>query len=280
MRTIASVVIPAHNEQRTVVRCLDSLLRGVWEDELEIVVACNGCTDDTAEHARTAAPSAKVLELPLPGKDAAMRAGDKVATAFPRLHLDADVVLDGAGVRELVAAVGDGALAAAPRRVLVSEGCSWPVRWYYDVWERLPQVRDGLFGRGVVALSEEAQRRLDALPSLLSDDLAASEAFAPHERRVVDAAVVRVHPPRHLADLVRRRIRVVTGNAQADAVGARTSAAVTTWPTLLSVVARRPQLLPKLPVFLAVTAVGRLLARRAIAAGDFSTWQRDESSRG
>src|SRR5262245_58336894 len=51
-RFMASVVIPAHNEARVIERGLSSLLEGARPGELEIVVVCNGCTDDTAARAR------------------------------------------------------------------------------------------------------------------------------------------------------------------------------------------------------------------------------------
>jgi hypothetical protein len=35
----------------------------------------------------------------------------------------------------------------------------------------------------------------------------------------------------------------------------------------------------RLPVFIGVGFLSRLLARRAVRAGDFQTWLRDESSR-
>ena len=41
---------------------------------------------------------------------------------------------------------------------------SWSVRWYYDVWTQLPEVRRGLFGRGVVAVSEAGYARIAKLP--------------------------------------------------------------------------------------------------------------------
>lgn len=52
------------------------------------------------------------------------------------------------------------------------------MRWYYDVWQRLPQVREGLFGRGMIVLSPEGHERVRALPQVMSDDLAMSESFA------------------------------------------------------------------------------------------------------
>ena len=274
-----SVIIPAHNEAATLARTLSALHDGAAE-HLEVLVVCNGCTDITADIARAATPPVRVIEIEQPSKAEAVRVGNAATGVFPRVHLDADVELTGASLRALVAPLLTGdALAAAPRREVPRRGCAPLVRWYYDVWEQLPQVRAGLFGRGVIALSSEGQARVSALPRVMSDDLAVSEAFTAAERRVVEDAVVIVHPPRTMRDLLRRRVRVVTGNKQADDAGTRGGGSATSLSTLLTLARQQPRLLPRLPVFLGVTVLGRLLARRAIRTGDFTTWQRDESSR-
>lgn len=273
---VASVVIPAHDEERTIGRLLDALC--ATPGRLEVVVACNGCTDRTAEVARRYPVT--VLDLPEPSKTLALRAADGVAHTYPRVYLDADVELTADGVAHLAAAVGPGgATVAAPRRVMPRTGVTALARWYYDVWEALPAVRSGLFGRGVLAVSEDGARRIGALPRMMADDLVLSEAFAPGERTVVDDVAVVVHPARTLRDLVRRRARVATGNVQADQAGLRGSGARTSPGDLLAVVRQRPALAVRVPVFLAVTVAGRLRARTAVRRGDFTTWERDASSR-
>ena len=275
---VASVVIPAHNEERGIARNLTSLLEG--GGALDVLVVCNGCTDRTAEVARGFEPAVRVLEIPEPSKNAAVRLGNASSNVFPRVHLDADVALSGADLLRLIEPLSTpGVLATAPRRTIPRDGCSVAVRWYYDVWEQLPQVRSGLFGRGAFALTQAAQERVTALPSVLSDDLAVSDAFSDAERLVVETATVTVWPPRTLGDLLRRRIRVVTGNTQAQQVGVRREDSATSVSTLLRLARHRPTLIPRIGVFLAVTVVARLRARRAGRAGDFTTWQRDESSR-
>lgn len=276
---IASVVIPAHNEERGIARNLTALLDG--SHALDIIVVTNGCTDRTAEVARGFADSVRVIELPEPSKTAAVRAGNAASDVFPRVHLDADVTLSGSDLLRLLEPLArPGILATAPRRVIPRDGCSLLVRWYYDVWEQLPQVRDGLFGRGAFALSREAQERVNALPNVMSDDLAVSDSFSAAERVVVDTATVTVRPPRTVNDLLRRRIRVAAGNAQAGQLGIRRQDSVTTKATLLQLARQRPSLIPRLGVFIFITAIARFRARQYIAAGDFTTWQRDESSRG
>ena len=279
MKARASVVIPAHDEARSIDRLLRALLADAAPGELEIVVVCNGCTDDTAQVARAAAPDARVEEIPEPSKYDAMRRGDAVATVVPRIYVDADLELDTAAVRRLAAAVDvPTAMAAAPERDLRYDGSSAVVRSYYRVWRRLPQVRDGVFGRGVIAVSGAGLDRVRALPPAMSDDLAISEAFAPHERLVVAAPVV-IRTPRTVGDLVRRRVRVATGVAQLQVRGAVRPESRTQVSTLVDLVRAEPRRLPDAAVFAAVTAVARARARSRVRRQDFTTWDRDESSR-
>lgn len=273
---VASVVVPAHDEEGTIGRLLDALC--AEPGMLEVVVACNGCADSTAEVARRYPVT--VLDLPEPSKARALRAGDRVARTFPRVYLDADVEITAEGLARLAAAVGPGgATVAAPVRTLPRTGVALSSRWYHDVWEALPAVRSGLFGRGALAVSRDGARRVAELPEMMADDLVLSEAFAPAERVVVQDVTVVVHPARTLRDLVRRRSRVTTGNVQADRAGLRGSDARTTPGDLWQVVRERPGLALRVPVFLGVVLAGRVRARAAVRTGDFTTWERDASSR-
>lgn len=277
----ASVVIPAHNEGRGIGRTLEALCDGAMPEELEVVVVCNGCTDTTAEVVRTGFPHVRVLELKTPGKVEAVAAGSAAVSAFPRVHLDADIRLTGQSVFALVEALDADPqlLAVAPERGLDRTGCSRLVSWYYDVWERLPQVRTGLFGRGVFVLSAAGQSRVDELPSLMSDDLVVSDAFTAQERAIIAGARSDVAAARSVRDLVNRRVRIVTGGAQAAAAGVRRDTSVTRTTTLLAICAREPRLFLRLPVFLAITGLARSRAKQMVRAGDYSTWLRDDSSR-
>jgi hypothetical protein len=210
-----------------------------------------------------------------------MMAGDRAATSFPRIYVDADVELGLADVLALDAELRKpGVLAAAPTRVLPLDGCPWLVRCYHDIWSRLPQVRHGLFARGVVAVNEAGHRRIMSLPPLMADDLAASLSFSAAERRIAAGARVIYHPPRKVADLLRRRVRAVTGVAQIERSGKAPPSTERTRPAdLVAVLRDHPAAAPRMAVFVAVTVIARLAARRAIARGDYTTWLRDESSR-
>lgn len=284
-----SVVIPAHNEEPVIARLLTALAPpgpGTPDDaRLQVVVVCNGCTDGTASVARRFS-GVTVIETPKPSKAAAQRLGDDAAEhSFPRVYVDADVEIGRQDVLALAAALEEpGILAASPERRLPRGEMSLLVRCYYDVWESLPAVRTGLFGRGVVALSREGYERIRALPERLSDDLVMSSALDAAERRVVRDASVTVHPPHTFADLVRRRVRAATGTHQVYEQSPGTTSELptdsrTTRADLVRIVRHRPLLLFRLPVFLAVAVIARRRSAQAVAAGDFSTWLRDESSR-
>jgi glycosyltransferase involved in cell wall biosynthesis len=261
-------------------RLLRGLLRDAEPGEFDVVVVANGCTDDTAEVAAGFGPDVTVLTTPVPSKFAALRLGDDKARDFPRLYVDADVELGTADARALADALDEpGVLAVAPERELALDRRPPSVRWYYQFWERLPVVRAGLFGRGVIGVNAEGKKRLGEIPDVLGDDLAASVAFEQPQRRVVARARVRVHAPRTRADLVRRRIRSLTATAQLAQRTEAVAGARTTRADLLTVVRKDPRMALRLPVFLGITALSRRGAQRQIRAGDYTTWLRDESSR-
>src|SRR4051794_31851306 len=69
-----SVVIPAHDEESVIGRCLAAWSGELEPGEAEVVVVANGCSDGTAEAARDF--GVRVLELPAASKSAALNAGD------------------------------------------------------------------------------------------------------------------------------------------------------------------------------------------------------------
>jgi hypothetical protein len=278
---MTTIVIPANNESQVIGRLLRQLRPATSPDELNVLIVANGCSDDTAAVAASFGPGVQVISLPVASKNAALAAAYKTVRDFPVVYVDADVELTSSDVRALAAALRQpGVLAAAPERVLDLAGRPWPVRWYYDVWSRLPEVRTGLWGRGVIAVTAAGQRRLAGLPPLIGDDLAASLLFEPHERRVVTSAHVLIHPPRTFADLLRRRVRAATGLAQMQRTqGAPESTARTRMSDLTAIVGREPRMTLRVAYFMAMAVLARLKARRAVARGDYSTWLRDESSR-
>ena len=77
-----SIVIPAHNEGSVIERLLESLTADAGTHEFDIIVVCNGCTDDTAARARACPYGITVLETDIPSKVNALNMGDEAARAF------------------------------------------------------------------------------------------------------------------------------------------------------------------------------------------------------
>ena len=264
---MTSVVIAAYNEGRVIGRCLDALLADPTAGRLEVVVAANGCDDDTVDQARR--PGVVVLDLPQPGKPAALNAAERLVASFPRVYLDADMRLTARDLELLTAALDDrdagerSPLAAAPRREVDTTGSAFLVRQYHRVLALHPAYRNSLFGRGVVVLSERGRLRFDEFPEVLGDDFFLDSLFGPDEKVVVSEVVSVVGAPSSTRVLLRRLARVRRGNRE---LRLSASAGATARPAeglgwLLEAVRRDPRLLLAAVTYVIVTLCADLAAR-------------------
>jgi glycosyltransferase involved in cell wall biosynthesis len=278
---MTSVVIAAHNEETVIGACLDALLQQVaLSDSLEIVVSANACTDATVEIAR--AQQVTVVDRPQPGKAAALNAGELVAHGFPRIYLDADIVAPVNAIADLTSALDrtPGTLAAVPRRRLNTVGRPWLVRAYFSINERLPAFTDGLFGRGMIALSAEGRARFETFPEMVADDLFLDSLFLADEKVTVPGVEVVVEAPFTVGDLMRRLVRVRRGNSQMrDAARSGEidlSVRRSDKHAWLRVVGREPRLFLAAVPYVAITVIA---ARRARQTASSLDWGRDETTR-
>lgn len=274
-RRLGSVVIPAHNEGSRIAACLYHLLSGSTRREFTVVVVCNGCTDDTAGIARRAARSLDrdvlVLERAAAGKAAALQAVEPLGLGFPRLYLDADVLCPTTTARVLLGAVQSSWDLAVPGRVLDLDAASYLARLYYRTWSSLPWVRKQLTGRGAYAVSEAFRRVMADLPEIVAEDRFVTTRL-PRETAVIVPDAVTIRPPGRLADIVRVRSRVYSGNALVDAPthdrGAANRAAV------LLCLALQPSAWPGLAVFTCVSLLAKARAAWTLRRGE-PVWERD-----
>ncbi len=272
-----SVIVPAHDEAEVIDRCLAALMADAEPGELEVVVAANACSDDTAERARRHR-DVRVIELPEPGKIGAINAGDAAASSFPRIYLDADAVLSTRDARTLAAALRAGpALAGAPHVRLVTDGVSPVVAWHYRAWASLPVTREGYLGSGVYAVSEAGHARIAPFPDVIADDDYVRRSFAPGERTTSEGTY-EVRPPRTVRSYVARALRGRTGNVQLAASGiALVPQPGVTGARALLPLLRSPRTWPWVGSFVALTVLVRL--RLALAGGAVIGWNHDRSSR-
>lgn len=278
-RPVCSVVIPAHDEQAVIGRCLSGFVSDLDDGEAEVVVVANGCSDATADIAR-GFPGVRVVELARAGKTPALNAGDAAVTAFPRVYLDADVVVGAAALRALAQVLDtDRPLAAAPAARFVTDGRPWLVRAFYRTYEAMPYLREQMIGTGIYAMSAAGRARFGQFPPITADDLFVQRNFTAAERVVLTGHSFTVTTPRDASSLLKVRTRVAYGNAQLAATDPRDAELArstgTSLNALVRLVRREPGRLAEVGAYAALTMAARVRARRRSAA----TWQRDSSSR-
>jgi GT2 family glycosyltransferase len=205
------VIIPAHNEATTIGSLLSSLTP---HPELSIVVVCNGCIDETASVARS--HGVQVVEIEEASKTAALTAGDAATKGWPRAYIDADVDISGTALVQLEKTMDEtGALAGSLRVQIDGTHSSRSVRRYAKVWSALPQIQEGLAGRGVYALSEAGRALVGEWPALGDDCLV--ERRIPVDQRVIIDEAATVTLPRSVGELIRQKARVHRGNRMVQA---------------------------------------------------------------
>ncbi|MDQ4504347.1 WecB/TagA/CpsF family glycosyltransferase [Sinomonas sp. ASV322] len=225
MHPEGSIVIPAHNEADVIARTLEGLRPALESGRVEVIVACNACTDRTAEIAARF-PGVRVLELPEPGKARALNAADAVATRWPRVYLDADIEIPPAAVAAILEELGRGRfLAGRPDFRYDTSGCDPLVAAYYRARVRIPSNRAALWGAGCYAMTEEGHRLLGVFPEDAADDFYVDTVFSPGHRILLGGEPVVVRPPRTASSLVHTLHRVYRAPASAGAAGSAVGAA-------------------------------------------------------
>lgn len=281
---VTTVVIPAHNEAALIGDTLGFLLKDADPGEFAVVVACNGCTDDTAAIARGFGPAVTVVETDAASKTAALNLGDRHAAGFPRFYLDADVRVGAEDLRRTARLFArPGVLAASPTLRVDVTGCSWPVRAFYRAWLRRPYFHRGHLGSGVYGASAEGRQRFGAFPDVIADDDFFRLQFARHERANADNAFFCIRAPRRIGGVVKVKTRSRLGRIELrhrfpDLEADPAAAVADTRHRGPGPAPRRGLPLIDTAVFALVQAVTAWRARRQRAAGK-TAWERDHSTR-
>jgi cellulose synthase/poly-beta-1,6-N-acetylglucosamine synthase-like glycosyltransferase len=122
-----AIIIPAHNEAAVIEQTLRGLLAGFARNEITVIVAANGCSDDTVARARAVADWITVLDIPEAGKTGAIRAAEAQLGPGPRLYLDADVAMSAVSAKAVLPGFLPVPVELDPRQSLI-----WPtqVGWF------------------------------------------------------------------------------------------------------------------------------------------------------
>ena len=127
-----SVLVPAHNESKVIVRTVDSLLRQAYGGPLHIVVVDDGSRDDTFAVAQAVfAHDTRVtlLRQPNGGKASALNHALAHAVGEVVICLDADTIFETHTVARLVAPLVDPRVAAVAGNAKVGNRLNIVTRW-------------------------------------------------------------------------------------------------------------------------------------------------------
>lgn len=269
-----TVIIPAYNEAQVIKNTLKRLLASNHlRPYMQIIVACNGCEDDTVAIARKTAPDALVLDLVTPSKTAALNAALVHAKSDHIVFLDADIETSGAAVMRLVSALQtSGKSLAYGRADYDLTGCSSAVRSFYSVWKQSSYFDKKKVG-GFFAVSKDGLNLIAPFPKLTNDDEWVRRRLI-HDSVYVGDAGYRVRLPQTLNALIGVRARVYRGNAQLDMQGLATAQTEAAKFKLARRVMIRPHLWPAFAIFVYVAIKAmRLKARQK------QSWNQDKSAR-
>lgn len=285
-----SIIIPAHNEAAVILRCLETVHQRLPQARAvpQIIVVCNGCTDNTAALVRHNYPQVEVIELAQGSKPLALNTGNARATAPIRMFVDADVIVDGHALTVVADALapGTGIAVAAPAMRIDLSQCSPLVMAFYRAWQATPYINDGMVGSGLFALSASGMARVGEFPPIIADDTYVRNRFTVAERRSVahdtagEPISFTIFPPRDMASLVRVMARRRVGDLQLFQLVGPPPAEVGTSDVgfVASQLWRKVALLDYL-TYSAVKLVARVWGRAMFHNSKPTQWLRDDSSR-
>jgi hypothetical protein len=171
-------------------------------------------------------------------------------------------------------------LAASPKMQMLFNGASYAVQSYYEVWQCLPYVQEGMIGVGVFALSERGRSRFDKFPDVIADDGFVRALFTESERVSVENCYSIVRAPLNIDGLIKIKTRSRLGRYELSQK----------FPHLLQnekknygaatlCLFSKIKLWTKLPIYIYVNFITRFLAKSRKNTVGYAGWQRDESSR-
>ncbi|ORC32651.1 hypothetical protein B4O97_15950 [Marispirochaeta aestuarii] len=274
-----SVVMPAHNEEKFIARSLRAITKGAPPDQMEVVVVCNGCSDKTAEVARSIPGPITVIESDIPSKVQSLNIGDKLVSSFPRFYVDSDIIFTFADLKKVADELEKvGVLAAAPEFIFDDSTASSAVKAYYRVWRRMPYFESGRIA-GAYGLSEEGRRRFEEFPDIIADDGFVRLHFHPSERVTVKSSSVVVTTPRDLANLIKIKSRSHGGTYELRKKYPKLFNNETTSPTLsLKRMIEQKVSIKDSLIYIYVSLVAKFKGKMNQFTGR-KKWERDESSR-
>ena len=173
---LGSIIIPPSTRRplsnAALMRCSPAFVQGLTLSSAGRVMPTALRTSGLSGH------PVRVVEVSGASKPTALRAAEEVVSAFPRLYLDAAMILIAASARRVDERLRIGpALAARPPIKYDTKHSSWLIRNYYRARAGLRAVIPSLCRVGVYGLSEAGRQRFGHYPDVVAQDLFVAQPF-------------------------------------------------------------------------------------------------------
>lgn len=279
-RQQVSIIIPAYNEAATITQCLQALTQPTLKYALQIIVVCNACQDDTYSIVKAFDSTIICLDSKTASKTQALNLGDKVAKYYPRIYLDADIVLSVDAVYAMCLTLKNkSCLATSVPAKMDTLASSWCVRAFYDIWLNLPYCKLGMMGSGVYALSAKGRKQFQQFPDIIADDGYVRCLFKEQQRLVTSTHYAIVTAPKDLTSLIKIKTRSRLGGYELrEKFPDLLANEVKDYPQACIDAGLNFRQWPKIIVYIWVNLIARLRANYQYMS-KIRTWERDESSR-
>ncbi len=214
---MATIIVPAHNEASVIADCLDSI---VGQDGVDhIIVACNGCTDDTVKIVRQQFPDLVCLDIEKPSKTHALNVAEdkarELGVSYPVFYIDADTRLSDNCIKHITQTMmHDNVLLAAPTPRIDTSNSSWLVKTYYRVWTSLPYIREGVIATCSFIISEQGRKRFKRFADVIGDDGFVRCHFKNSEIANIKGAEIYIKAPKDIFSLIKIKTRARLGNME------------------------------------------------------------------
>jgi cellulose synthase/poly-beta-1,6-N-acetylglucosamine synthase-like glycosyltransferase len=227
VRPRATFIIPAFNEEAVIAEKIRNTLSLDYPPgAIEVLVASNGSTDSTNAIVRGwNDPRVTLIELPAPGKVAALNEAARRAEGDILVFTDADFLLDGGSLQEIARKFADptvggvcGARSAGRARGgdATAEGEGLYGRW--DKWQKIQESHIGsVFAADGLLYAIRRELYVPMSDHSQADDIAVSSAIVLQGYRLLfePAATAWEHGTVRAASEFRRKIRVTHHSVRA-----------------------------------------------------------------
>lgn len=278
-----SVVVPAYNESAVIEHTLSYLLADGRLVSTEVLVICNGCSDDTASLVSAFTQSnidlltdrkltIEVVETEVASKTNAINIGIERASGEYIILLDADIHVSGATLISLMQnLIETGKDLLSPSVSFDYEYASFWVREYYKVASTSSYNKRYRFSN-VIAMSKVGVKCLGPLPEVIADDEYLRRQFKQEQVSICEELNFCFACPTNARDLLSILTRIQRGNYQLAQLGVKDHM------EMEKVKVSAPSF-SSFFIFSAFKLLSKLHALWQLKTGKAIVWEKDNSSR-